>query len=192
MSDINKSSREHRIAAWVLVIGTIAVMFVLAWYTPSSPKNGSHKTATGAVEHKQMRTTLRASPPPPSVPTHYYSYEKDGEYGYETQLSQTQIDRGIASAPLIMVRYMGELRGVYRAQIVTGSPEIVSGPITVVISCSSPCNYITTHEYYFNSYGGAALIDKEVMPAGTTVSAAILHDAMSGQLKVYKWARHPQ
>ena len=116
--------------------------------------------------------------PAPILPAHYYTYEKNGEYGYEQQLSQKQIDAGIASAPLIMVRYLGQRQGVYRA-------EILSGATTAILSCSSPCDYITQRDYYYNPYVGSQLINTEVIPAGSTVAAAIMHDAMNGRLIPY-------
>lgn len=121
------------------------------------------------------KTNAIAAPPPP---THYYVYEKDGEYGYEASLSQYQINSGAVSSSLFMIRYLGEHEGVFRA-------ENVDGAYTTVLSCSSPCSYITARYYYYNPYLGSQLLKKEVFPAGSTVAAAIMQDAMNGQLRVY-------
>ena len=114
-------------------------------------------------------------------------YEKGGEYGYEQQLSQNQIDAGQASASLVIVRYLGnKRRGVYQA-------EILNGYFTVVLSCPSPCHFITMREYYRDLYGtpfqrnmSTQLIRKEVVPATNGMLATlIMQDAMNGQLRIY-------
>lgn len=179
----NKNSQKSHITDWVIVVVVLATVFGLVSYLPSSSGVNSHGGATVAIKHKKVSATPRASAPPPSTPVHYYSYEKDGEYGYEQPLSQNQIDAGMASAPLVMIRYLGKLRGVYRF-------EVVEGRVTEVFSCSLPCRYITQRNYYYNPYIGSQFINKETFPAGNTIAAAVMYDAMNGQLRVYGARRH--
>lgn len=115
------------------------------------------------------------APPAPAAPLHNYVYEQDGQYGYQPQLSPDQINAGAASAPLVMFRYLGESRGVYRAQSQTA-------PFTGVLSCSAPCDYITVLTYYADGEIAA----RQVMPGNNnSIAAEVMQDAMNGQLIPY-------
>jgi hypothetical protein len=146
--------------------------------TEISGGHSSGSTSTQSSPAAEQKRGDTASQTAPAIPAHNYVYKKDGVYGYEVQLSKDQVAAGAASAPLVMVRYLGQSRGAYRA-------EIMNRAFTTILSCTSPCSYITAREYYYNPYAGSQLIDKKVVPAGTTVAAGIMQDAMNGQLIPY-------
>lgn len=163
----------------ILLVALLASLASCAKSTPSAP-------AATHAEPAQSSTSTDALLAPPA---HNYVYEKDGVYGYEGQLSEDQRNAGEATAPLFMVRYGGEHHGVYRAQSVKGG-------YTTDFSCSTPCRYITIKIYYYKPIYSATqfgvfqeheneLVDKEVIPARHTVAAAIMQDAMNGQLIPY-------
>jgi hypothetical protein len=115
---------------------------------------GASQSGTSA-ENTQDNATATVPPPP----AHNYVYVKDGEYGYQPEISQDQLNAGQASAALVMVRYLGEHQGVYRVEVVEG------GAYGGTLSCASPCSYVTVKEY---DYDGE-LVDREIAPAGSTI-----------------------
>lgn len=181
-SELRRSSGQRALIV-VAIIAAIVIFF--AWLsTQTGSSSGSNsgenasKQGSPTTAQTQVSAAASASPAAPTLPTHNYTYEKGSVYGYQPQLSQNQINSGAASAPLVMVRYLGEHQGVYRAAIVDVAD-------TSILSCSSPCSYITERDYYNNPYFGSQLVDKEIIPAGSTLAAAIMQDAMNGQLRVY-------
>jgi hypothetical protein len=176
--ELRRSSGQRALIVVAIIAAAVIFFAWMSTQTGSSSGGDSGGNASKQGSPTTAQTQASTAPAAPILPSHNYRYEKDGEYGYESELSQDQIEAGVASAPMLMVRYLGQRRGRYRA-------EIVSGASTSVLSCSSPCSYITARDYYHNPYSGSELIDKEVIPAGNTVAASIMQDAMNGQLRVY-------
>lgn len=180
--ELRRSSGKRALIV-VAIIAAIVIFF--AWMSnqtgsSSGGNSGGNASKQGSptTAQPQVSAVSSASPAAPTRSAHNYTYEKGSVYGYQPQLSQNQINSGAASAPLVMVRYLGEHHGVYRA-------EIVDVANTSILSCSSPCGYITERDYYYNPYLGSQLVGKEVIPAGSTLAAAIMQDALNGQLRVY-------
>ncbi|WP_139169667.1 hypothetical protein [Chitinasiproducens palmae] len=96
--------------------------------------------------------------------THNYVLARDGEYGYEAADKQR----------IVMVRYLGEKRGVYTA-------EIQKGDAVGQMSCRAPCDQILTR--YF--VGGKQTRAEKTRNDGVSIGAAIFADAMAGQLRTY-------
>lgn len=121
-------------------------------------------------------TSAETNAPAEMPPDHYYVYaEKDGTYGYTRPLSQEDINSGTAENELVLIRYLGEQNGIYKA--ITTNPDGSEG----LISCSKPCQFITVQ-----TIDNGQVINKEVIPAADTLGQAIMTDAINGKLKVYK------
>lgn len=160
-----------RMTGRILLIALFCLPIACAKLSPSPPTSAQSSSGSGS----SAQTVANALPPS----SHNYVYEKDGEYGYQPQLSQDQINAGDASRPLVMFRYLGKSRGVYRAQSSTG-------PFTGVLSCSAPCDYITVVTHYADG----EIADRQVMPGDdNSIAAEVMQDAMNGQLRVYGAAR---
>lgn len=107
-------------------------------------------------------------------PSHYYATEDDGEYGYTQELSENDKRSGMASAPLVMIRYLGEQGGIYRIAV----PG--DGGVQNIISCANPCEFMKSTVVW-----NGQVIKHITVPAGTTIAAAAFQDAANGQLKPY-------
>ncbi|AOY96884.1 hypothetical protein BKK79_35925 [Cupriavidus sp. USMAA2-4] len=118
-------------------------------------------------------------PPPPARPTHNYSMEEDGEYGYEPAVSEDERRSGRTANSLLMVRYLGEKDG-------THSVSITDGAVTNVFSCKAPCEFIKGQV----KLRGQVVKTETMRNPGTAVISAVMADAMNGELKPYKPAKN--
>lgn len=171
---------------WLLVVIGVAIVallsvivFKLQIHQARQPLQTSipvpsQSAASGSTPMVTVTANQATTATIPSPPTHNYVYEKDGVYGYRQQLSQDDINAGTASKPLLMIRYLGEKDTVYRVVIDDGSG--VEG----VLSCKSPCNFITAETVENEQVVGTA-----VAPAAGTIAGDVMQDAINGYLKVY-------
>lgn len=100
-----------------------------------------------------------------------YVVEMDGEYGYE--VAPTEIDRaqGIATKPLVMVRYKGIIEG---KRVI----DIRQSYGVEQYYCTGECKYLTYMRITAGSY------DKQVIKYDPrTVIGAVVDDMMAGYLK---------
>ncbi len=104
---------------------------------------------------------------------HNYAYEDDGEYGYQRAISESDAQSGKAQNSLMMIRYMGEKRGVFTV-------ESVQQNLIARLSCKLPCKFLK-----IQTVAAGQLINTQIMPADGTLGEFIMKDAISGNLKVY-------
>ena len=120
-------------------------------------------------------------PPRPPIPTHNYVIEEDGLYGYQPVVSDADRTNGVAQKPLVMVKYLGQRNGTYRAEV-----QIQPGMMTIV-SCKDPCEYFKVTPYAYGESG-----DPQTMKAEGTLGGGILEDAIAGELKPFKAGKREQ
>jgi hypothetical protein len=107
-------------------------------------------------------------------PTHLYSIEEEGEYGYEPGISDDDEKAGRKTKPLIMVRYLGVKDGTYTIQINDGMS-------TNTASCKYPCEFIK-QKTFFN---GSVVDTQTVRAVQGSIIWAIMQDAQNDQMKPY-------
>ncbi|HEY1772524.1 MAG TPA: hypothetical protein VGH91_04960 [Gammaproteobacteria bacterium] len=158
-------------AAIVILLAVIAVKLFSA--APPPPLASAPTAQDSDSEATPDNTPAPAAP----LPDHNYVYEKNGMYGYQQELSQDDVNSGTAAKPLMMIRYLGVKNGVYRAMLLDESDTPGASNI---ISCSSPCAYMTLETVY-----GGQVLSKQTVPTSGTMGGGILSDAMNNKLQVY-------
>lgn len=108
------------------------------------------------------------------MPSHHYSMEDAGEYGYERAISDEDKSKGRVTNSLVMVRFLGEKNDVY-------SVEQRDGESRELFSCKTPCEYVKIKSYFAGSFVGTETMKNE----RNSVIGAIMADAQAGVLKVY-------
>ncbi|WP_158664383.1 hypothetical protein [Cupriavidus metallidurans] len=146
----------------------IAAVFVLA-------ACGKAEEPKAAQSSPQL-TSQDAVPAAPPKPTHLYSLEEEGEYGYEPGLSEDERKAGKAASALIMVRYLGVKDGTHTVLMAVGNGA------TDTFSCKSPCEFIKSRI----AVNGQVIKSETVRNPGNAVISAVMIDAMNGQLKPYR------
>jgi hypothetical protein len=163
------SGLKDKVGPQELVIAAVVVVLGL-WFAISHSESENAPVSAQAAPQPAPRET----PPAPVPPQHNYVYvDDDGHYGYQPTLSANDQQAGVAQNSLVMVRYLGEKKGVYQVAIDQGGS-------TAVASCAPPCAYMTVITYAYGTQ-----VDKGVMATAGTVGGEMLADAMAGQLKVY-------
>lgn len=133
--------------------------------TAANPPSAPVPTAV-AAEPKVSAT--------PAQPDHFYAMTEDGEYGYQHALSDDDIKAGRATSALLMVRYLGDSKGVR-------SIKFVDGDISNVLSCSAPCKFVKSKIIY----AGRVMRTETVPVTDGSVIQAVMRDAFSDRLTVY-------
>ncbi|MBK4739206.1 hypothetical protein [Noviherbaspirillum pedocola] len=111
---------------------------------------------------------------PPPKPSHLYSMEEDGEYGYEPGISENDEKSGTKAQALIMVRYLGESNGVHSVQVGDAN-------VRQVTSCKLPCEFVKN-----KTYVAGTLVKTETMRAAEgSIVWAVMQDIQNGELKPY-------
>lgn len=158
------------------VLGGLAIAVLGVWFMATHSGNNDSDSPP-----PPPATPGAYSPEPAPRPAHNYVYVgDDGQYGYQQELSSNDQQAGVAQKPLVMVRYLGEKNGSYRAIADMG------GGATVLVTCKEPCAYMEVLTY---SYGTP--VDKSVIPTSGTLGGGILADAMAGRLQVYGARKAP-
>ncbi|SAL01975.1 hypothetical protein [Caballeronia ptereochthonis] len=119
-------------------------------------------------------STVEVSRVEPPKPEHNYAMSEDGEYGYERALSEDDVKAGRATSALLMVRYLGQSKGVQ-------SIKIVDGNRAGVMSCSAPCRFVKTRYYV----AGELLKTETVPVTDGSLIQAVMDDAFGGKLQPY-------
>ena len=115
-------------------------------------------------------------PTQPSISTHNYGMVDHGTYGYQAALSEEEIRKGVATKPLIMMRYLGNRDGTYIIQIL-GSSLNNQGVVNRV-SCQAPCEFAKSE-----IISGGVVLSTQMLPVTpNSVVGAMLQDAVLGQL----------
>lgn len=125
-------------AAILLVVGLVAWFFI---------HDSNDKAAIPATKDASTTTTAQATDvvgeqarteamEPPAAPTHYYSMQDGDSYGYESVLSQNDINNGVATKPLIMFKLVSKSDSKIVLKSETGDG------IYSLISCEMPCEYV--------------------------------------------------
>lgn len=112
--------------------------------------------------------------PQPDPRGHAYVFEQNGMYGYSVALSDQDIQQGIATKPLLMIRYLGILRNQQHWVAIQGLSNQTE------FLCAPPCKYVTSMSYSFMGATGAQQVT-EVVPG--SVLEAVVGDINAGYLK---------
>lgn len=99
---------------------------------------------------------------------------EDGEYGYQQALSDDDIKAGRATSALLMVRYLGDVKGVR-------SIKYVDGDISNVLSCAAPCKFVKSKLIY----SGRVMRTETVPVTDGSVIQAVMSDAFNDRLTVF-------
>lgn len=103
----------------------------------------------------------------------------NGEYGYESALSDEDRTKGLTAKPLLMVRYLGVKDGLQKI-------EMREGQSRSVFSCEDPCEFVKVDVLFQNE----VISTQRVKNIHGSIIGGALDDAMSGQLEIYKQPSH--
>lgn len=160
------------------IAGLAGLIFII-WMAFSLQSCSDKKDAPVSAEAKkvnseQVAALENAQKFVPPTPSHYYSYEEDGEYGYEPAISEDEQKQGIATKSLLMTRYLGEKNGLHSIQMSDGAYK-------AIYSCKTPCEFIKVKKYF----SGSLINTETVKNAPNSVISSIMEDAQNGFLKIY-------
>lgn len=161
-----------------------AAAFCVAMLTLSACEKTADQPRTDAanttpVSNSAPPATTPVPAPAPIQPPHNYQMVDQGTYGYEPALSEDDIRKGIATKPLIMVRYEGNRDGTY-VILILGVDQNNSN-VANRVSCRLPCQYAKSEMLL-----GGSVISTETLPVRRdSIMGAMLEDAVSGQLAPY-------
>jgi len=106
---------------------------------------------------------------------HNYTTEQEGEYGYQSAISDDDRRQGIAAKPLMMVRYRGVIDGR------TTIDQQASDGGVMRVDCKEPCDFLRLRLMV-----GGQTIHTETLPNDPqTLGGEMMDDARNGKLKVY-------
>lgn len=164
-------------AVVVVCIGLVIAIYVSS---PNSPDSSVHAPQARPID---QATAPQPAPEParPPIPMHNYVIEENGLYGYQPVVSDADRTNGVAQKPLVMVKYLGQRNGTYRAEV-----QIQPG-MTTILSCKDPCEYFKVTPYAYGESG-----DPQTMKAEGTLGGGILEDAIAGELKPFKAGKREQ
>lgn len=104
---------------------------------------------------------------------HNYTLSKgNGIYGYQQAISESEREQGQATAPLVMIRYLGVIDGRYTFMELDASGS-------VRYSCKAPCDFVDATAYSMGYAGPLQVIPT----APGSILAAVVEDARNGRLK---------
>jgi hypothetical protein len=130
-----------------LLIGATCIfggLLVIVVFSSGSPAPQTAQSAppaavvTQAAPEAVLQQTPAVAPQPAPTPviTHNYAMEQDGEYGYESGISEDDAKQGTVAKPLMMYRYLGKIHGAYTVET-SGD-----GGAVARASCEDPCNFV--------------------------------------------------
>lgn len=100
--------------------------------------------------------------------------EENGEYGYESGISEDEQKAGQVASKITMVRYRGIMKGYHTL-------TSTKNGITTTLRCKDPCEFAKV-----SNSAGSITSDPETMRLGEgSLGWAMAQDAINGQLKVY-------
>jgi hypothetical protein len=137
---------------------------------PATPQTASAQESSASAP-----VVPAAIPEPPPQPTHNYAMEQDGEYGYESGISEDDAKQGTVTKPLMMYRYLGKIHGAYTVET-SGDDGAVARA-----SCEDPCNFVKIRLIA----DGQVLKTETIANTDGSLISGVLEDAMSGQLSPY-------
>lgn len=165
-----KKKKELKIVAAISFIG-IAI-FIYAKSSSDAPA----PSITPAASSEAVVPPVAAAeiPRAPVIPSHNYSLEEDGEYGYEGAISENDKNNGVAASKVLMFRYLGEKDGTYTVQM-------KSGDSSQLTTCKAPCDFVKNKRYF-----AGQLVQSDTIRAGDdSIIHAVFEDAQNGMLKLY-------
>lgn len=148
-------------------------MFIVAAMLVLTGCSDQGSTSASNVTPEQVAAIAAAKQPP--KPSHYYSLEEEGQYGYESGISENEEKAGTRAKPLMMIRYLGEKDGTHTIGVVDGS-------FRQTYSCKTPCDFVKSKSYI----SGQQLKQETIRTAEGSVIWAIMQDAQNGFLTPYK------
>jgi hypothetical protein len=164
-----------------VAFGVLVLVGLLVHESSSTAPSPEENTTPAAVDPPaptvvDSPASAAATVPEPVAPvvTHNWSYHDDGEsqYGYEQALSEDDRRAGKAVEPMVMVRYVGQIDGQYRL-------EVIEGPSNkTIITCKDNCEVVKTTSS-FNGYLGRS---ETLRVAPSSIISAVLQDMFAGQL----------
>ena len=138
----------------------------------SAPSQQASTSPPPQIQQQDTAPTPALAPDPLPKDAHLYSYRENGQYGYESALSDTDQKAGLVTKPLEMYRYIGVIDG--RVVI-----ESVNGNAAMRASCEAPCEFTKT--LTVSAYGQGQSNVMRLPP--DSLLAAVFSDAMNGQLQ---------
>lgn len=157
---------------------TIAAVLLLAGLIGGCSSKTSDSGPGPAVAPALPSSSVPPAPAPEPMRTHHYVLKDGFEYGYERPPSKDEQDRGIATGILMMVKYAGERNGVHQVY----SKDQATGAVSV-IECSDPCEFMKVMVFAYPQ--GGALSVQRLRAAPGIMGAAIMEDAIGGELQQY-------
>jgi hypothetical protein len=139
-----------------------------------TPPNAPAPTADQGTPASLQPTPAADPPATPQAPLHNYTFEQDGEYGYEPVVSDDDRRAGQGVKPMLMVRYLGDSGGKRRFASVENN-------MRTVFSCSDPCEVVRSTVYF----EGQQVRQDTMRVAPGTIVSAVLEDIENGQLAAY-------
>lgn len=169
-----------------LLIGAACIfgaLLVIVVFSSGSPAPQTAQSAPAAVVAQaapeavlQQTPAIAPQPAPTPVITHNYAMEQDGEYGYESGISEDDAKQGTVAKPLMMYRYLGKIHGAYTVET-SGDDGAVARA-----SCEDPCDFVKIRLIA----GGQVLKTETMANADGSLINGVMQDAMDGQLKPYR------
>lgn len=132
---------------------------VVAPTAPASPAQSNEQASPSA-----------ATP----APSHHYAMEENGEYGYESGISEDEQKAGQVASKITMVRYRGVMKGYHTL-------TSTKNGVTTTLRCKDPCEFAKVS----NSAGSISSDPETMRLAEGSLGWAMAQDAMNGQLQVY-------
>jgi hypothetical protein len=99
---------------------------------PVTQESAATNTTQETVAKAEPATVAETTPP---APEHYYSMQDGNSYGYESVLSQNDINNGLVTKPLIMFSHVSKTDTKIALKSETGEG------VYSLISCEIPCEY---------------------------------------------------
>jgi len=108
---------------------------------------------------------------PAKTPDHYYAYQDEARYGYESVLSPDDIKKGIKTKEMATARFVGARDGKYQILLTVGAA-------TELLECSKPCEFFKASRLEgIRGYTRSFMRNEK-----GTVAWAAMQDAMNGKM----------
>ncbi|WP_124645023.1 hypothetical protein [Aquitalea sp. FJL05] len=137
--------------------------------------NTAHEQSDNQTSTPEQSNHQAAAAEPVQVPVHHYVIEENGEYGYESGVSENERKNGQVAAGVSMVRYRGVIKGYHTL-------TTTKNRITTTLRCKDPCDFAKVS----NSAGNITSDPETMRLAEGSIGWAMAQDAMNGQLQVYR------
>jgi hypothetical protein len=155
-----------------VIVGVVLYLAVRKPADDDTKSSNATPEMMAAIQEAEASRVVEA--PKPIQRTHYYAMEEDGEYGYESGLSDEDKKQGRAVKAMILTRYLGEKDGVHTVRL-------ADDPAMTIFSCKSPCEFIKSKTYY----AGTLIKTETLRNTEGSVIWAVMQDAQNGDLVRY-------